>query len=309
MSIDYFDAFGAPLTDSNGLAITSPFPSVFSTTTSTIRAVVSNAFCSDAFVDISFTVNSNTDYSVDDIVICDGSSELLELDLEYPSNLYNYSWVLPNLDTYFSALPEISVSQTGPYSVTVTNPDGSCANTQSFEVLASEGPTLSMEDITVVEATSNNSILILESNLGSANYEFKLIDENGLLVSGYQDEGYFGNLTGGFYTLYVRDELQCEEVSITIPVIYFPNFFTPNNDGYNDVWEIKGILPNNYSSSQIYIFDRYGKLLKSMSLNNNYWDGLYDGIRLPSSDYWFRIEFVRLDGTLLSKQGHFTLRY
>ena len=309
MSIDYFDAFGAPLTDSNGLAITSPFPSVFSTTTSTIRAVVSNAFCSNAFVDISFTVNSNTDYSVDDIVICDGSSELLELDLEYPSNLYNYSWVLPNLDTYFSALPEISVSQTGPYSVTVTNPDGSCANTQSFEVLASEGPTLSMEDITVVEATSNNSILILESNLGSANYEFKLIDENGLLVSGYQDEGYFGNLTGGFYTLYVRDELQCEEVSITIPVIYFPNFFTPNNDGYNDVWEIKGILPNNYSSSQIYIFDRYGKLLKSMSLNNNYWDGLYDGIRLPSSDYWFRIEFVRLDGTLLSKQGHFTLRY
>jgi hypothetical protein len=32
------------------------------------------------------------------------------------------------------------------------------------------------------------------------------------LVSGCQDEGYFGNLTGGFYTLYVRDELQCEEV-------------------------------------------------------------------------------------------------
>ena len=309
MSIDYFDAFGAPLTDSNGLAITSPFPSVFSTNTSTVRAVVSNTFCPDAFVDISFIVNTNTDYSVDDIVICDGSSELLELDLEYPSNVYNFSWVLPNSDTYFSALPEISVSQTGFYSVTVTNPDGSCANTQSFEVLASEGPTLSMEDITVVEATSNNSILILESNLGSANYEFKLIDENGLLVSGYQDEGYFGNLTGGFYTLFIRDELQCEEISITIPVIYFPKFFTPNNDGYNDVWEIKGILQNNYSSSQINIFDRYGKLLKSMSLNNNYWDGLYDGIRLPSSDYWFRVEFVRLDGTLLSKQGHFTLRY
>ena len=309
MSIDYFDAFGAPLTDSNGLAITSPFPFVFSTNTNTIRAVVSNAFCSDAFVDISFTVNSNTNYSVDDIVICDGSSELLELDLDYPSNMYNYSWVLPNLDTYFSALPEISVSQTGLYSVTVTNPDGSCANTQSFEVFASEGPTLSMEDITVVEATSNNSILILEPNLGSANYEFKLIDENGLLVSGYQDEGYFGNLTGGFYTLYARDELQCEEVSIIIPVIYFPKFFTPNNDGYNDVWKIKGILPNHYSSSQIYIFDRYGKLLKSMSLNNNYWDGVYNGIRLPSSDYWFRIEFVRLDGTLLSKKGHFTLRY
>jgi gliding motility-associated-like protein len=166
-----------------------------------------------------------------------------------------------------------------------------------------------MEDITVVEATSNNSIFILESNLGFSNYEFKLIDENGFLVSGYQDEGYFDNLTGGFYTLYVRDELQCEEVSIIIPVIYFPSFFTPNGDGYNDVWTIKGVLPNNYMSSQIYIFDRYGKLLKSMSLNNNYWDGLYNGVRLPSSDYWFQIELVRLDGTPLIKQGHFSLKY
>ena len=309
MSIDYFDAFGAPLTDSNGLVITSPFPSVFSTNTSIIRAVVSNTFCSDASVDISFTVNPSTGFSVDDIIICNGSSVLLELDLEYPSNGYIYSWLLPSLDISFSVLPEIMVSQTGLYSVTITNPDGSCSNTQSFEVRASEGPTLSMEDITVVEATSNNSILISEANLGSANYEFKLIDENGLLVSGYQDEGYFDNLTGGIYTLFVRDELQCEEVSITIPVLYFPKFFTPNNDGYNDVWKIKGILPNTYSSSKIYIFDRYGKLLKSMSLKSNYWDGLYNGLRLPSSDYWFRIEFVKPDGTLLSKQGNFTLRY
>ena len=62
-------------------------------------------------------------------------------------------------------------------------------------------------------------------------------------------------------------------------------------------------------SSQIYIFDRYGKLLKSMSLNNNYWDGLYNGVRLPSSDYWFQIELVRLDGTPLIKQGHFSLKH
>ena len=38
MSIAYFDASGAPLTDSNGLLVLSPFPSTFSTTTSTIRA-------------------------------------------------------------------------------------------------------------------------------------------------------------------------------------------------------------------------------------------------------------------------------
>ena len=309
MSIAYFDASGAPLTDSNGLFVSSPFPSTFSTTTSTIRAVVSNAFCADASVDISFIVNNNTDFFVEDLVICDGSIEYLELDLEYPSNTYNYSWLLPNLGVYSSTLPEISISQIGLYSVTVTNLDGSCANTQNFEVFASEGPTLSMADITVVEGGSNNSIFILEANLGSANYEFKLIDEDGLLVAGYQDEGYFDNLTGGFYTLYVRDELQCEEVSITIPVLYFPKFFTPNNDGYNDTWEIKGISSTDYTSGQVYIFDRYGKLLKSMTLKNNSWSGLYNGYRLPASDYWYRIEFVKLDGTLLRKQGSFSLKY
>ena len=309
LQIEYFDAFGAPLTDSNGVLIVSPFPSIFSSTTATIRAVVTNTFCADAYVDINFTVHPNTNFTVDDTTICDGASELLALDLEAPSNSYSYSWLLPNLNTFTSTSPEIVVSQTGLYSVTVSNLNGSCSNTQNFEVLASEGPTLTMEAISVVEASSNNSISILEASLGSSNYEFKLIDENGYLVGGYQDEGYFGNLTGGIYTLFVRDELQCEEVSVTIPVIYFPKFFTPNNDGFNDVWKIKGILANNYISSQIYIFDRYGKLLKAMTLNNNYWDGLYKGSRLPSSDYWFRIELLKRDGTSLYRQGHFTLKY
>ena len=130
---------------------------------------------------------------MDDVVICDGASERIELDLEYPSNTYLYRWVLPDLSIVMSVNPELLASQIGAYSVTVSNLDGSCLTTQNFEVFASEGPTISMEDITVVEATSVNSITIFESNLGSANYEFKLVDESGVLVSGYQDEGYFGN--------------------------------------------------------------------------------------------------------------------
>ena len=32
----------------------------------------------------------------------------------------------------------------------------------------------------------------------------------------------FKDLTGGFYTLIVRDEAQCDEKSIVIPILYFP---------------------------------------------------------------------------------------
>ena len=102
--------------------------------------------------------------------------------------------------------------------------------------------------------------------------------------------------------------MQCEEISIVIPVIYIPNFFTPNNDGYNDVWEIKGVVSGDYNFSSISIFDRFGKLLKNMSLNQNFWDGTYNGIKLPTNDYWYRIELVRSDNTVLSRMGHFTLR-
>ena len=79
-----------------------------------------------------------------------------------------------------------------------------------------------------------------------------------------------------------------------------PKFFTPNADGYNDTWEITGINNQNYS---VYIFDRYGKLLKTLKNNNN-WDGNYNGNPLPSSDYWFHLIFE--NG--ITKKGHFSLK-
>ena len=308
MSIAYLDSFGNPLTDANNNFIVSPFPSTFLTSSQVITAVVFNGFCNDAHVDIEFLVNPNTQFLVDDVVICDGSSELIQLNLENPSEEFNFQWVLPDNSVINTSDPELLVSQIGAYEVSAINLNGSCSFSQNFQVFESEGPSITLDDITIVEGTSNNSILIDESALGSANYEFKLIDENGFLVSGFQDDGFFGQLTGGFYNLYVRDELQCEEVVITVPVLYIPNFFTPNDDGYNDVWQIKGVFSSDYIYSNILIFDRYGKLLKNMTLNQNFWDGTYNGLKMPSSDYWYSIELQRSDGSIFNRQGHFSLR-
>ena len=79
-------------------------------------------------------------------------------------------------------------------------------------------------------------------------------------------------------------------------------------DGYNDVWAIKGISSGEYIFSKISIFDRYGKLLKNMTINQNFWDGTYNGITLPTNDYWYSVELLKLDGSIFVKQGHFTLR-
>lgn len=79
-----------------------------------------------------------------------------------------------------------------------------------------------------------------------------------------------------------------------------PNFFTPNGDGYNDTWEITGLENQNYS---IYIFDRYGKLLKTLGKNGS-WNGDFNGSPLPSSDYWFQL--ILENGII--KKGNFSLK-
>ncbi len=79
-----------------------------------------------------------------------------------------------------------------------------------------------------------------------------------------------------------------------------PKYFTPNNDGFNDFW----IVPNQFSKIDcVYIYDQYGRLIKSLALAQEGWDGTYAGNELPSSDYWYLIKYK--NGQVL--RGHFSL--
>ncbi|HZW62389.1 MAG TPA: T9SS type B sorting domain-containing protein, partial [Flavobacteriaceae bacterium] len=61
--------------------------------------------------------------------------------------------------------------------------------------------------------------------------------------------------------------------------------------------------------AKIYIFDRYGKLLKQLSPTGSGWDGMYNGEPLPSSDYWFTVEYYEPEGTTKKQfSAHFTLK-
>jgi len=81
----------------------------------------------------------------------------------------------------------------------------------------------------------------------------------------------------------------------------FPKFFTPNNDGYNDIWTIDFayLKPN----TTIKIFDRYGKFIKELNPHTS-WDGTYLGRNESESDYWFTA--TKLNGK--EYRGHFTLK-
>jgi gliding motility-associated-like protein len=77
-------------------------------------------------------------------------------------------------------------------------------------------------------------------------------------------------------------------LSKEVMVINYPKFFTPNEDSYNDTWNIIGLKDPEASIS---IFDRHGKLIKQISPIGTGWDGNYNNKPLPSSDYWFKVTY------------------
>ena len=204
-------------------------------------------------------------------------------------NDYSFQWS-SGQDT-----AEIEIIQGGTYTVTVTNINN-CSQSKSITVVNSNIATI--DQVIVNDVSTNNTVTVLAS--GEGDYEYALDDEFGP----YQDSTTFFNVSPGFHTVYVRDKNGCGIASQLISVIGFPNFFTPNDDGYNDTWHVYGINTPEQAESEIYIFDRYGKLIKQLLYNSEGWDGTYNGNRMPTSDYWF---YIKLSDNRIFR-GHFTLK-
>lgn len=189
---------------------------------------------------------------------------------------------------------EIDITVIGDYWVTVTTEFG-CETTHNFSVSTSEPATI--EFTTTVDFSNPNSITIDVSGIG--NYVF-------LLDGGEpQQSNFFNDVAPGLHTVTVRDLNGCTDVTKEVFVIDVPLFMTPNGDGYFDTWHVIGIeqLPGTI----VYIFDRYGKLLKTLSHTSQGWNGTFNGYMMPATDYWFLAD-VKKNNTQFEFRGHFTLR-
>lgn len=189
-------------------------------------------------------------------------------------------------------------SQIGNYWVTVTTPhvvSEDCPNTKFFSVIESEDPRINFT--TTVDFADPNSITVDVSGVGD--YVFILDDGEP------QTSNVFENVTFGVHLVTIRDLNGCEDVTTEVVVIDIPKFFTPNNDGTFDTWHIIGIeqLPGTI----VYIYNRYGKLLKTLPQTSPGWDGTYNGENMPSDDYWFVAKVIQ-NGNAFDVKGHFALK-
>ncbi len=267
---------------------------------------------------VDLIVNPLPEFTVNTPQIVCSSDPTFTLDLEpfetYPTEVFNYEWLFTSLDKsiinqFVSNTREITVSTPGTYTITLTKTDGTeCSKTRDIFVNASELATITLDDVTIVDVSDSNSVTIDRSNLGLGDYEYALEDEYSTLSDqpffDYQDEPLLENVKAGIYKLYVRDKKGCGTVFLKVSVIGYPKFFTPNGDNFNDVWQIKGINAQFQPNSIIYIFDRYGKLVKQLNPLGIGWDGTFNGSPLNTDDYWFRVGLE--DGREF--KGHFTLK-
>lgn len=193
--------------------------------------------------------------------------------------------------------PSILIVQGGNYSLRLEDPDLGCGRTIFYSVNENEGPDI--QDIQVENNGTSSEVTVIPTITdGSILYA---IDD----ISGtYQTSPVFRNVPGGTHTLFIKGENECEIKSQEIITFGFPAYFTPNNDGINDYWNpIKSSDPD-FQIEKIYIFDRYGKLLKELNPDAKGWDGNFNGHAMPSDDYWFRISLA--SGREFT--SHFTLK-
>uniref|UniRef100_UPI0030FD0C66 T9SS type B sorting domain-containing protein n=1 Tax=uncultured Wocania sp. TaxID=2834404 RepID=UPI0030FD0C66 len=187
----------------------------------------------------------------------------------------------------------------GNYTVFATNITTGCRIPASTTVVGSYPPESMSVELLSTSFSDNNIIEV--TVIGVGEYEYRLDSGS------WQSSNVFERITGGEHTVYVRDLLNCNEISEMQIVIDYPKYFTPNNDGVHDTWNIKGIATQ--PNSEIYIFDRYGKLVKQLNPKGIGWDGTFNGQEFPTGDYWFIVKYNEpLDGTQKEFRSHFTLK-
>jgi len=247
-----------------------------------------------------------------DIVACEGDPDILLSALRSPAgpNIASVVWEVDYEDDGIrdATLPgsgpsgaELTVSSpnSGRYFVTIQTTLNTTI-TDDILITFYGTPVLDRVDVLDDLSDSNNIEVFVQ---GNGDYEYAI---NG---GEFQDSPVFMDVPPGENTVVINDKNGCG-ITDPIPflVVGYPKFFTPNGDGIHDAWNVLGI--ETLIDPTVFIFDRYGKLLKQLDANTIGWDGTFNGRPMPSSDYWFRLDYSRDESGVIvanSVRTHFSL--
>lgn len=239
---------------------------------------------------------------LEEYVICRDLSGTLTngpaiLDTGLDNFTYDFIWEFEDTIIPGATQAIYQATEPGDYTVTAINTATGCEETIFTFVRQSGAPQIYDVQVTTDPFSFTHQIFATAS--GPDTYWFRLDD------GPYVNSGRFDNVPPGPHTVTIAERNGCGEIIVEVFVFGYPDYFTPNNDGYHDTWNIIGgdLLPG----TKLYVFDRFGKLIKELDPAGSGWDGTYNGQLLPSSDYWFKITYV-FDGKTSEATGHFAMK-
>ena len=210
---------------------------------------------------ISVPIEESFDFALDDRLICLGKSLVLNPN---PQGTFSYKWAPPNgLSCTDCASPECFISRDVQYECTITDPASTCQAKDKLYVKVVPGPFAAFS-LDSIAGLSSLDIAFKNESEYSDSWLWDFGDASG--SNEFSPEHYYGS---GFNRDSVSYQVSLivwnsvagcsdtlvKELKISNP-LFIPNLITPNGDGANDVFFIRGISPGTW---QLEVFDRWGK--------------------------------------------------
>ena len=224
--------------------------------------------------------------------ICEGQSTMLDASSFQAGT---YSWMAAGTPLGVMDVINVSPAQTTTYELNMTR--GLCSASASYQVIVSTNPVI----VRIDSVALRDREIILDPSYGTAPYTYS-VDSREPDVNSIKKD-----LSFSTHIAKVVDAAGCSttmQFAMEPPAISIPEHFSPNGDGTNDTWVCPS-LADVYPNSLVSIYDRFGKLLiQFLGADANGWDGTYQGVPMPSTDYWYQIDIEEIN---MQYVGHFTL--
>ncbi len=250
-------------------------------------------------------------------------TQLNDLSSSASSNIISWQWILNGTTSYTYSSQNVSeclnndsYTNVSLYDVTLIAENSyGCFDTLRKSNYLSVYPTPLADFIPLPQDTNIFASNITFNNLsiGGSNFTWHFGDGSAPFNTTTNNSVQHDYLNWGTYWvgLEVKNQYGCYN-TISLPVniepiitIYVPDVFTPNGDGINDGFIIKGYGLDE-STYELYIFDRWGE---KIFYTNKFepWDGTVDGKPAKQDVYVYKLKIIDINGKKHDKVGHVTL--
>ena len=228
-------------------------------------------------------------------------------------NATNWSWDIQSdgVVDFSVQNPKIYYSKAGDYEITlvVKNPSG-CSSVAVQTVTVYPVPTADFYYNPIALDEYNTEADFFDSSTGGDIVSW-LWGFAGKDSSSISDPIYDFENPGEYLTsLMVTNSFGCTAVTERLLVVtqtstvYIPNAFTPNNDGVNDFFEVKG---TNLNSFELFVFDRWGELIFYSEDIEESWDGTINGVPAQEDVYVWKVNAHDSEERKQVYYGHVTV--